>query len=101
MYAAEAPTDNTPFSGLQGCPGREQGRARDQHPDQEQRDREQGHGVHVWMVDNITASRDSGTKRHVLPIVKTIFKENMQPLQDAFRVANFIRLCEDSTNSCP
>ena len=40
------------FPGLQGGTGGQQGGARDQHPDQEQRDREQGHGVHVWMVDN-------------------------------------------------
>ena len=35
---------------FQGGPGREQGGARHQHPDQEHWGCEQSNGVHIWMV---------------------------------------------------
>ena len=41
------------FPGLQGGTGGQQGGARDQHPDQEQRPGEQGNGVHVWLVEQV------------------------------------------------
>ena len=41
------------FSGLQGGAGGQQGGARHKHPDQEQRDRGQSHGVHVWLVEQV------------------------------------------------